>query len=779
MKIMYLISVLCCTLIILPLSAMRHKNDAFVAPAAAKADQTDTASETATNSDSDTSNDTSSDTSSEDSSDTDDNFNDFEDDSQEYDSIPRKAGGSGRNKTSKKHAARENASTPMAAESSKKCAEDSDSDISADSSASDSSDGEEDEDVNKHFTLDVLNLKGFLCELGVLCSDDVYSHAKLLALLKYINVNKFPKLFSINPKELATYFHQDAVKRCIDLLKDNHFEKLSPEDKADALKDCLVVPAWQELLDTDKADLFVSCLIDLCCGCEISKKRLQRCSKFLEKVQKQQGEQYQETPAFIQCFNIPEIQAIIQDRLADKNVPRERVIKVIVCDTLFQLTECKEETERLARMERLLRLLFGLLHAGNEQSLGSLLNCIKWDNVIEVVPELFGFSKRHMSDIFDIPKLKLLIRKIQKKKLITKEELLDTLSADMLSALTLRKKKSLMAEILREFVDFDRVARFINSFIDGNKKERKQIKKAFYWDKIERVLGINIPLAFNILVPEGIQTAALTQIVERLSDTRITYSLPVVGYPLPILLALKALSAQAASSRVGYLTATAATLYLLYKFAKWTYATPLTGRTAVINAALSTVCSNAMRMVGSWRTNFASADTITRARHAYEGHDFLEIFEAFAGRLTKPQLNCLKAKYALCQLLEPSPAPFSFVDENWPFIESLYKIDQKDAETKIQLMAVMFEKTLPPEQLKFYSTFIRFTEALTDKDKKALAEESLLMLAQYRPGILYTQPRFIESIAKRRTTDGKQKLLGMLRMMAEGTKNPNNLTRQL
>ncbi len=94
------------------------------------------------------------------------------------------------------------------------------------------------------------------------------------------------------------------------------------------------------------------------------------------------------TSPLIKYFNVAEIFAIIDDLLHDKPVQRQRIIKTIVCDASLKLADIKEDLDRFVLIDKLLTIVVAVWQPGNERSGHAILSCIKWDNIVEVIPRV-------------------------------------------------------------------------------------------------------------------------------------------------------------------------------------------------------------------------------------------------------------------------------------------------------------------------------------------------------------------------------------------------------
>ncbi len=627
--------------------------------------------------------------------------------------------------------------------------------------------------------LKYVNFKSLLGELAGILTADSYSTNEFFRLLNHISIEKLPKLFSLTESDTSRYFHRKKIKEFIKLIAQNEdLGKVPVEKKAEALKKCLRKRTWRQLFECENVELLLSCLIDLCYLAENTPKpRLEEYKQAL--VKSVAALKDSSTSPLIKYFNVAEIFAIIDDLLHDKPVQRQRIIKTIVCDASLKLADIKEDLDRFVLIDKLLTIVVAVLQAGNEPSGHAILSCIKWDNIVEVIPELFGYDEKAMAKIFDIEQLKRVIQKLQNKQPVTKTDLMEAISSDIFDYIfeLFPYKRGVVMEIFTAFVDFDALASMLNSYFIENKKDRRKL--AIFMDKlfsgIERHFGINVPNTVNQWIPEAMQSCALMTVAERIGDNRLQYSLPALSSYVPVILALQTLRAETFLSKFGYGLSTAATLCILYKFARWMYAKPLSKDGLLINSLLSALSSQGMRAFTRWRgTAPTSADIVKHASQMYEQHPYLPLFTGFVSRLTEDHLKCLPHPYVLCQLLEALPKPFSFIDQNGLFIESLCTVDSQNAEARIQFLVALLEQLVPANELLIRDIFKRFYDALTDKDKATLSTPSILMLALYRPAVLYSQHLFIESIAQRITDDDKP-LLYILRTMTSLAKKDKKM----
>ncbi len=602
--------------------------------------------------------------------------------------------------------------------------------------------------IKKH-----VNLKRFILELGVILSDDAYEHQQLLEILHCLKTKKLAKLLSDKHAQVAGYFNLEKVRDFILLFAKD--DEIAAQQKAEALKKCFKTSAWQKLFGTDDAKTILSCLIDLCYRSpEIPQEKIKVYEAVFTKIDRQKS-------PLSQYVLIDDIQKILDALSKKQKVSGEHIIKAITWNRLAQDIGITSELDTFLSKDTCVRMLGKALDERTEPSFADLCACIKWDPLIETV---LASNKEFFSQIFDTQKLKLVIQKLQNKQPITKIDLLEALSANIYTAL----ESSAITEILR-ILNFDEFARILNLYFVENTSPTKEVEHYFraLFTNIEKIFGMQLPLAFNSIVPQGVQTSALMTIAERAGDARARYSLPALCYPIPLILLTKALEAKTFLGMFCYLTWTVVTLYVLYRFACSTYSKPLSAKALTLNAVVSNLSSSMIRAAIPWQEN----SIIEHAKRGYEKHPSLVHFKEFVELLSLEELKHLPSPYSVCELLEQSPAPFLFIDNYTGFIESMCEGNKQLVAARIKLLVSILEKLVKPEDLLITKMFSLFKESLTKEDKQALAAENILSLACYKPAVLYSQSRFITCIAERKTSLTNGPLLTLLGTMKETEKH--------
>lgn len=614
---------------------------------------------------------------------------------------------------------------------------------------------------------DYINFKSFFLDLASIISDESIDKKKFARLLKYIKVENLHELFSINQATAARYFDAENLKRFIELMSESGY--LASELKATTLKSCYNVAAWQELLGCQDLEAVLGGIIDLYFFTGTRENKIEKLKALKIAIARCIEPVNGKKNLITQYFDVPEILAIIDDLVAGKEIADERVIKTILCDASFKYAGCHEEIEHFTLINKLLSIVVTTLKAGTAPSFKALLGCLKWENILGTLP-LEGF--------FVMPKLKELIKGLQNGILTNKSDVIDCIDPEVFQYIVeLGPIKSFVAmRAIELLIDFDAITSFLNSLALDSSEGQGEILHAIKFDEIEKHLGIDVPNAFDSTIPEPVQTSKIMEIIERassISDMRLLYSLPVIGYPIPLVLFWKALHSQAGLARYGLFSCAAFSAGTFLAVGWKVYARQTNSESYFMNAAVSSMICTGLRMASYLRGVATGADIVKQALRGYENHPCLPEFTQFVELLSEEALSCLTNRYTVCQLLEN---PFEFIDNNERFIAVCAKNKTNGAQL-MRSLAALLHKTLPQEKLKMQGSYRNFIQALTGNDLDALPTVELLPIAQYRPAVLLKHIRFIASIQDRKTVDGKFRLLYMLRVMIEATQNPDDIMR--
>lgn len=603
---------------------------------------------------------------------------------------------------------------------------------------------------------DYINLRSFFADLFSLLTEDTIDPKKFYRLLKFIKIENIPALFSIDKATAERYFNAAKFARFIESLEETGYYAQT-ENKVALLKACFNIQALETLLGCHGLDPLLSVIIELYLlnGQDM---RIEKLKALRESIARCAQSVDNKNNLVAHYFDIDEIMSIIDDLIAGKVVADERILKTILCDASLKLAGCHEKVEHFIYSNKMLSLMVATFRASKAPSLKAFLSCVKWENII--VPQA-------LENIFVLPTLRALIAKLQQGIPATRNDIIDTLNPIAIGFLV-DLGGDMALEAIKEVIDFDAIANFLNNFAFDLPESREQLAQAIRLERLGSYVGLDVSNALNTRIPVQVQISKMMEFAERAlsaRDLRLLYSLPVLGYPIPLMLLWKAFHCQTALSSCGFLSCSVLSAAALIGVGWGIYSRP-NSQAYFINAVACNLACHGLRMFTALRST-PRTDVMRHAQRGYDRHPSLPEFKKFV-ELLDDELDCLDSPYDVCKLLED---PFEFIDKHEQFIDACAR--SANGAKLMKILRKMLEMLVPVNALKMQHAFRGFTLSLTADDISALPTKKLLLIAQYRPAVLLRYSRFIVSIRERK--NGNRPLLEVLDIMIRATRRPEDM----
>ncbi len=622
-----------------------------------------------------------------------------------------------------------------------------------------------------------INLKSFFCELGAVFWDDndeeksYDQRTALLRLCLHLRFEELPSLFSIDKEKVALYFKMQEVRKFVRSCSRDTLEEPTSVEKAIALKKCFNIPAWETLLGCKNLEQILSLIIDLYYFTGTAEEKVAKLRQLKQLVQELKTHAAATNGALVTTyFNVEEIEALLADALEQKAIARERYTRIISCPATLALFSNKpEQVNKFTDIQKLLNLMvtFMLADSKDKISWSAVFNCVRWENLLELLPILMQCSKETIDGYIIENNFKQLIASIQNGQPITREALLSSFNAQKL------QEAGFSLPQIDRWINIDGVVKAINDWRQGT---ATSLTAAVDIAKIEeRLGGIDVRNALNLALPEQAQFTKMCMLADHFTNTdwmtRLRCGLPFLGIPVALWLAGRAVAPSVMNHLEPSSWYTAGplalgVLYGVYRGTQWL-------RTPTVEKAvwLNTVLCKGMRLIGWAKNKRVTAKDILHC--VPEDNPFKIILDELLKILKQEHYESLPSPFTIIELIDN---PFTFIDTYPAFIEGLCTIDPRQAEVRMRLIAALCDYFIKDTDMAHYDQFraLGNTPAF-EPAARHLPNIYIILIAQYRPGIFMRYPLFLAALDAQQH-NGRSILSALLEII-EKTKDPTKLSK--
>ncbi len=347
------------------------------------------------------------------------------------------------------------------------------------------------EDLGSYVNIRSLGVK--LAELG-LAKDKKITAKDLLGLYEHLEWDTVLGLFNLDQATAETYINTDKVKRFIKFVNDK--DEDAQALKITSLKKSLNYPACEEALECTNLQICIEALVDLHYYTGNQEGKIALIDQLRQALDDLRPEDAEGTLKYEEFLNIPAAQELLDQMREGKEVTQAEFLRTLCLDTLVDQLDF-EQLQGSFHLGNVLTLILSLMLAESSDGLPSkLLLCLKWDTLVDYLPDLLDCTKQELNRWLNPAALKQLLRAVQANKKITPQQI---------SAI-------IQNRLLGPFIDEESAALTLMSLRKGNIPYN--LKEVVKLKELGDVLGCDMESMFNTSLPEEAQKHAIAEFVD-------------------------------------------------------------------------------------------------------------------------------------------------------------------------------------------------------------------------------------------------------------------------
>ena len=572
-----------------------------------------------------------------------------------------------------------------------------------------------------------LNVRSFglkVAKIG-LAKDKKITIKDVLKLYKHLNQENVIRLFGIEAETLDQYFVTDKLKGFIKHITDEEPE--AQELKASALRKSFKITAWEQALECTNLEPLLKDFIDLYYftgSLEDKRILIRHVQECLTQLRPADAGQRQ--LRYEKYLSLPVLRELFQKMYDDTQVSQADILRIFSLQRIMNEVGPTSILQDTVHLGNLIPFTLSLLMAESSEGMPfELLNCLRWDLLVDNLPTLIGCSKEQLEKTIHLPRLKQLIVDLQSGTQLTQKLVRSVVQDTALSFWGIEHN-------IEDYVDFERLTRGLNELRNGTLHEAltESIKIKELGDR----LGIDLEKALDSTQPEEVQKHYLEQLFDLFTHDGLFNKIKEGARTTLAALPLIWLTYHYPYQTAGLCSAAAGLYY--------STSNRLPSERSVIVMVNSAALHGSRLIKPLISTDCPVSKLLNQAPNHPEKVDL----EKFI-RLCQEHLDKLSKPVAIISVFTPHEV-FSFISTNEKFIESICSGDPETAHERLMMLYNKLKNAIEPEELPQHVAYDTFMSQLMQSPScghivPTLPHQDLLLIGEYRPQLLMRQPDFL------------------------------------
>ncbi len=566
-----------------------------------------------------------------------------------------------------------------------------------------------------------------LAKIG-LAKDKTVTARDILKLYKHLEWDAVLALFDLDQQTIDTYFDTAKLKRFMKYLNDDDALEL----KAAVLPKCFKIPAWEQALECTNLQPALKnlCKLHYFTGTQEEKHALIRLLK--QDITNLRPANAVGTLTYENYFNVPALQALLDQMLEGKKVTQAEILRTLYLQKIINTLSPNNDLHKTFHMGHLIPFALSLLMSESQEGLPTeLVFCLRWDTLVDHLPTLLGWSQEELERVVHCPNLKKLLQEFQAGKGLTQPLVRSVVQDSALSTCGVERD-------IEDYVDFGKLTEGLNKLRKGSLHE--SLTDAIKLKELGELLGIDLETAFDTSVPEEVQKHALAELFDLITHEGLFNKIKEGGRNVLAILPLLWLTYNY-PYQTGSLCAAAVGLYY--------YTNVLIPSERSMIVMVNSMAAHGTRLL----KNFVEEDSpVEKLLAKVPNHPQKEALAEFLA-LCQEHLNKIEKPIAIFSIFDANEV-YTFICTNERFINYLCSGDFERADKRLTMVYEQLRRAHDPKELPHAEAYQQFSEEINSLEDgeftqlmQALPHQSLLLLGEFRPQLLWNQYDFIAIIS--------------------------------